>query len=65
MDQLKFEEIKKGMKVRDNYGNVGVATLRKDLHNITVKFDNNIGGYSIYCIDPTYKIHYNPLYRVK
>jgi hypothetical protein len=62
MNRLKFEEIRKGMKVRDSEGNTGTVTLCKDFHNISVKFDNTVGGYGLYCLDPKDKLYYDPLY---
>ena len=63
MRKLKFEELKKGMKVKDEDGNVGIITLCKDIHNISVKYTNSEGGYGLYCIDPKCKTPiYDPLY---
>jgi hypothetical protein len=45
---LKFEDLKKGMRVEDWWGNPGTIIECTDIHNILFKFDN--GGSSLYCL---------------
>ena len=66
MRKLKFEELKTGMKVKDEEGNIGIITLCKDIYSIIVKYATKEGGYGIYCLDPDSKIPiYNPLFTIE
>jgi len=63
MDRLQFSELKKGMAVKDKDKNFGKIIKIENIHNITVKFTNDMGGYGFYCLDPACQDHYDPLYK--
>jgi hypothetical protein len=66
MHKLEFFELKKGLRVQDEDGYVGIITKCDDIHNIVVNLQCGTGGYTFYCIDPSCKItkHYESLYSV-
>lgn len=65
MKELQLSELKKGLKVKDNDGNVGTLIHLLDIRNVVVKFENGTCGYAFYCLDPADKKHYDPLYKVE
>jgi hypothetical protein len=65
MKKLEFSELKKGMKVQDVDGNVGVIKKCNDIHNIYIKYEGSVGGYGLYCIDDVDKDYYDPLYEAE
>jgi len=61
-NELEFSELQENMKVKDSMGNIGTIIKCDNEYKIVVKFKNN-GGYRFYCMDPSNKIYYNPLYK--
>ena len=46
--QCTYADIKKGMKVVDNAGDIGIVTECEDAHNVIVQYEND--GRGIYCL---------------
>ena len=63
MAKLEFSELKIGMKVQDNNGNVGIVKKCNDAYNVLVKFITGTGGYGFYCLDAECTRQYDPLYK--
>lgn len=63
MTKLEFSELTVGMRIIDNEGNIGIIIKIKNIQSILVKFETGTGGYGFYCIDPSYKNSYDPLYK--
>lgn len=61
MNKLKFTELKVGMRVKDDDGNIGIIKKCKDIHNVEVNFE--VGGAGIYCLDENDNDYYDPIYR--
>jgi len=64
MKKLEFSDLKVGMRVKDVHENISIIKKCKDEHNILVKFEP-YGGYGFYCLDPTDKKYYDPLYEIE
>lgn len=47
-DKLIFEQLKNGMKVKDEFGNIGTIKDCEDIHNIRICFPK--GGYGLFCL---------------
>ncbi len=45
---LLYADIKKGMKVIDGDGDIGIITESQDAHNVIVEYEN--GGKGIHCL---------------
>lgn len=60
--ELKYSELKIGMKVFDDEWDAGIVTDIEDKHNVTVKYLREGEGY--YCLDDKCK-EYSPLYKRK
>lgn len=63
--KLKFSELRVEMKVTDDNQNIGLIKKIKDIHSILVKFETGTGGYGFYCLDPSDKKCYDPLYKIE
>jgi len=63
MVKLEFSELQIGMKVQDNDGNISTIKKCDNIHNILAKFITGTGGYGFYCLDPSDKKYYDPLYK--
>ena len=59
MVKLKFENISKGMRVKDKDGDVGKVVEYSDIHNIKVKLKD---GIAFYCLVEDCS-EYEPLYE--
>jgi len=60
--ELTFNDIKVGLKVLDEQGDIGSVTTIENIHNISVDFNEfGIHGFGIYCLDKNCK-DYSPLF---
>lgn len=62
--ELLFADIKVGMKVMDEDGDIGTVKECSDIHNIFVVFDNEESSTGFYCLEPGCEYGNDKLYYV-
>jgi hypothetical protein len=65
MNELKFSDLKTGMRVIDDEENIGIVKKHDDIHNIVVNYESGTGGYGFYCLDSSCDNgrYYDSLYK--
>ena len=66
MKKLEFLDLKVGMRVQDDDGDIGIIQNCHNINKIIVK-NESTGSYAFYNLNPInlFKTHYNSLYTVE